>query len=71
LNDANLGTSFWSGTDTSGNLTITPASLIMVGSSQSTMQFTFDGNYTDATGSLVTLTVSVPGCGTYVLTATL
>ena len=71
LEDASLGISFWSGMDTSGDKTITPASLMMVGNSQSTMQFTFDVDYVNAIGSLITLTVSVPDCGTYILTATL
>jgi hypothetical protein len=70
LINASLGTSFWSGSDNSGDLSIPSLSLSMVGNSQRTMQFTFDTVYEEPVGTLITIQFTVEGCGTYVVTAT-
>jgi hypothetical protein len=65
LESASLGGTFWSGTNTSGDYTITPASAVTIpgNNATSTITFNFDKNYQNINGSeSITITLSTPGC---------
>jgi len=70
LKSASLGTTFWSGSNTSGNLLISPITVTIPGNNTtSTIVFTFDKNYQNPlTFNKIIITLSTPGCETYTIT---
>jgi len=75
LTTASLGgVQFWNGTDTSGNITITPTSTLTLpgNNAQTTIQFTLNQNYNNPGTNLTTITLNLSSnaCGTVVVTKT-
>lgn len=73
LNQAQLGTFVWSGTNSSGTFSNSPAGLTIPGNgSVSTVIFTFEKNYQNpvANGTIITINLSSPECGTFTVTGT-
>ncbi|HKY55926.1 MAG TPA: TadE family protein [Anaerolineales bacterium] len=65
LQTASLAGTFWTGSNNSGDLTITPASTVTIpGNNQtSVLVFTFDKNYQNKNNlELITIRLSTPGC---------
>ena len=65
LQTASLAGTFWTGSNNSGDLTITPASTVTIpGNNQtSVVVFTFDKNYQNKNNmELITIRLSTPGC---------
>jgi hypothetical protein len=60
LQSATLGSLFWTGTNTSGNYTITPASTLTIPGNNtiSSIIFTFDSNYTKKNTDSITINLS-------------
>ena len=68
LKSASLGGVFWAGTDSTGSLTITPATTVTIpGNNQtSALMFTFDRTYQTKNGSeSIVINLSTPGCEGY------
>jgi hypothetical protein len=68
LKSASLGGVFWAGTDTSGNLTITPSTTVTIPGNNvtSAIMFTFDRNYqTKNNLESILINLSTPGCESY------
>jgi Flp pilus assembly protein TadG len=73
LTQAQLGTLFWTGSDTTGSITISPASLTLPGNNtQSTILFTLDKNYNNPGSgqTSITLNLSSSLCGNFSVTKT-
>ncbi|HEX5837618.1 MAG TPA: TadE/TadG family type IV pilus assembly protein [Anaerolineales bacterium] len=73
LEQAQLGTFIWSGSDSSGNFSNSPSGLTLPGNNTtSTVIFTFDKNYQNqpANGTTITIDLSSPECGTFSVTKT-
>jgi hypothetical protein len=66
LKSASLGGLFWTGTDTSGDLTITPSAVTLQGNNiPTTIIFTFDDSYANQDGSeSITITLAGACAGT-------
>jgi Flp pilus assembly protein TadG len=63
LQMASLGAVFWTGSDTTGDLTITPSTTVTIpASTTSTIIFTFDKNYQNPSGNSIIINLSTPGC---------
>ena len=70
LKSMSLGGVFWAGSDTSGNLTITPSTTVTIpGNNQtSAIMFTFDRTYQTRNNSeSIVITLSTPGCESYTI----
>jgi Flp pilus assembly protein TadG len=70
LKSMSLGGVFWAGSDTSGNLTVTPSTTVTIpGNNQtSAIMFTFDRNYQNQNNSeSIVITLSTPGCESYTI----
>jgi Flp pilus assembly protein TadG len=70
LKSASLTSVFWAGTDTTGNLTITPSTTVTIpGNDQtSAIMFTFDRTYqTKNNAESIVITLSTPGCEGYTI----
>lgn len=70
LKSASLGGVFWAGTDTTGNLTITPSTTVTIpGNNQtSAIMFTFDRTYQNKNNSeSIVINLSTPGCEGYTI----
>ena len=58
------GTTFWTGSNASGSLTITPSTTLTIPANSSrVITFNFDRNYQTETGESITINLSTPGCG--------
>lgn len=64
LQGASLGSAFWSGSNSTGSLTITPSMTLTIAGNNttSTIIFTFDKNYQTAGSPSITINLSTPGC---------
>lgn len=70
LKTAKLGSTFWAGSDSSGNLTITPSTTLTIpGNNQTSyIEFTFDNSYQNRNNSeSIIITLSTPGCEGYTI----
>lgn len=70
LKSASLRGVFWAGTDTTGNLTITPSTTVTIpGNNQtSAILFTFDKNYQNKSGAeSIVINLATPGCESYTI----
>jgi Flp pilus assembly protein TadG len=70
LKSANLGSVFWAGTDTTGNLTITPSTTVTIPGNNETsaIMFTFDRTYqTKNNAESIVINLSTPGCEAYTI----
>ena len=70
LQYVSLGGVFWTGSNTSGDLTITPSTtLILPGNNAtSTLVFTFDKQYKNIGNPLIVITLATAGCENYTIT---
>lgn len=58
------GTTFWTGSNASGSLTITPSTTLTIPANSSrVIAFNFDRNYQTESGESITINLSTPGCG--------
>lgn len=64
LQYASLGTQFWTGSDTSGDLVIKPSTTIFIPGNNaiSTIVFTFDKAYENPGTTFILINLSTPGC---------
>jgi hypothetical protein len=70
LKNVKLGTIFWAGSDSTGNLTITPSTTVTIpGNNQTSyIQFTFDNPYQNQNNAeSIVITLSTPGCEGYTI----
>ena len=70
LKSASLGGVFWAGTDSTGSITITPATTVTIpGNNQtSAVMFTFDKNYQNRNNAeSIVINLSTPGCEGYTI----
>jgi hypothetical protein len=70
LRSASLSSVFWAGTDSTGNLTITPSTTVTIpGNNQtSAIMFTFDRTYqTKNNAESIVINLSTPGCEGYTI----
>jgi len=70
LKSASLRGVFWAGTDTTGNLTITPSTTVTIpGNNQtSAIMFTFDRNYQNKNNAeSIVINLATPGCESYTI----
>lgn len=68
LKSVNLGGMFWTGSDSSGNLTITPSTTVTIPGYNVTTPiiFTFDKNYQNKSNTeSITINLSTPGCESF------
>jgi hypothetical protein len=68
LKSVNLEGIFWSGTDTTGNLTITPTTTVTIPGNNVTTPiiFSFDKNYQNANGTeSITINLATSGCESF------
>ena len=58
---------FWTGTNTSGNATLTPSTTVTIPGNNvtSTINFTFDRNYQNSSGNSIIINLSTIGCETF------
>ncbi len=70
LKTIKLGSTFWAGSDSSGNLTITPSTTVTIpGNNQTSyIEFTFDNSYQNKNGTeAIAINLSTPGCESYTI----
>lgn len=70
LKSASLGGVFWAGTDSTGNLTITPSTTVTIPGNNvtSAIMFTFDRTYQTKNGAeSIVINLSTPGCEGYTI----
>jgi hypothetical protein len=67
LQYASLGGLFWTGSDNSGDLPITPSTTVTIpgNNATSTIVFTFDKAYENAGTTSIVIHLSTPGCETF------
>ena len=72
LKSASLGSLFWTGTESGGDVTIAPSDVIIPGNNaESTIFFTFDDFYDHSNGNeSITITYSAPGCENFIIQST-
>jgi Flp pilus assembly protein TadG len=70
LRSANLNGVFWAGTDSTGNLTITPSTTVTIPGNNQTSKivFTFDKNYQNRNNAeSIVINLATPGCESYTI----
>src|SRR5215207_9104963 len=70
LKSANLNGAFWAGTDSTGNLTITPSTTVTIPGNNQTSKivFTFDKNYQNRNNAeSIVINLATPGCESYTI----